>query len=36
MEFVINDTIVVAKIQAAVAVVESQLAAALVLLLQLY
>ena len=36
MEFVINDTIVVATIQAAVAVVRSQVAAAPVLLLQLY
>jgi hypothetical protein len=36
MGFVMSDTIVVAKIQAAVAAVQSQLAAALVLLLQLY
>ncbi len=36
MGFVMSDTIVVAKIQPAVAAVQSQLAAALVLLLQLY
>jgi hypothetical protein len=36
MEFVINDTIAVATIRTAVAVVQSQFAAAPVLLLQLY